>query len=46
MNGFEICVSIDNGETVISANKEKLLSLAKQQTALAEETREANEFSS
>ena len=36
-NGFEIHVSIDNGTTVISANKERLLSLAGQLTALAEE---------
>ena len=35
---FEIRVSIENGEAVISANKEGLLSLAKQLTALAEET--------
>ena len=34
---FEIRVSIENGEAVISANKEGLLSLAKQLTALAEE---------
>ena len=38
VDGFEIRVSIDNGEAVISANKEGLLSLAKQLTALAEET--------
>ena len=38
MDGFEIRVSIDNGEAVISANKEGLLSLAQQLTALAEET--------
>ena len=38
MDGFEIRVSIDNGVAVISANKEGLLSLAKQLTALAEET--------
>ena len=37
-NGFEIHVSIDNGTTVISANKEGLLSLAGQLTALAEES--------
>ena len=36
-NGFEIHVSIDNGTAVISANKEGLLSLAGQLTALAEE---------
>ena len=35
---FEIRVSIENGEAVISANKEGLLSLAKQLTALADET--------
>ena len=38
MDGFKIRVSIDNGEAVISANKEGLLSLAQQLTALAEET--------
>ena len=37
VDGFEIRVSIENGEAVISANKEGLLSLAKQLTALAEE---------
>lgn len=35
---FEIRVSIENGEAVISANKEGLLSLAKHLTTLAEET--------
>ena len=35
--GFEIHVSIANGTVVISANKEGLLSLAGQLTALAEE---------
>ena len=38
VDGFEIRVSIDNGEAVISANKEGLLSLAQQLTTLAEET--------
>lgn len=38
MDGFEIRVSIASGGAVISANKEGLLSLAKQLTALAEET--------
>ena len=37
MNGFEIRVSADTGETVISANKEGLLSLARQLAALAGE---------
>lgn len=37
MDGFEIRVSVDTGEAVISANKEGLLSLAQQLTALAEE---------
>ncbi len=37
VNGFEIHVSIVNGSAVISANKEGLLSLAGQLTALAEE---------
>ncbi len=37
VEGFKIHVSIGNGGTVISANKEGLLSLAKQLTALAEE---------
>ena len=37
VDGFEIRVSIDHGEAVISANKEGLLSLAQQLTALAEE---------
>ena len=35
VDGFEICVSVENSEAVISANKEGLLSLAKQLTALA-----------
>lgn len=38
IDGFEIRVSIASGGAVISANKEGLLSLAKQLTALAEET--------
>ena len=38
VDGFEIRVSVEHGEAVISANKEGLLSLAKQLTALAEET--------
>lgn len=38
VDGSVIRVSIDNGETVISANKEGLLSLAQHLTALAEET--------
>ena len=37
VDGFEIRVSIDNNEVVISANKEGLLSLAQQLTALAGE---------
>ena len=37
VDGFEIRVNIENGEAVISANKEGLLSLAKQLAALAEE---------
>lgn len=36
MDGFEISVKIDNSTVVISANKEGLLSLAAQLTALAE----------
>ncbi len=35
-DGFEIRVKIENGTTVISANREGLLSLAKQLTALAD----------
>ena len=38
VDGFEIRVSAEHGEAVISANKEGLLSLAQQLTALAEET--------
>ena len=37
-DGFEIAVSIDSGKAVISANKEGLLSLAKQLAALAEDS--------
>ena len=37
MDGALIHVSISSGEAVISANKEGLLSLAQQLTALAEE---------
>lgn len=36
-DGFEISTRIDNGTTVISANREGLLSLSKQLAALAEE---------
>ena len=36
VNGFEIRVKIDHDAVVIAANKEGLLSLAKQLTALAE----------
>ena len=36
VDGFEIRVKVDHGSVVISANKEGLLSLAKQLTALAE----------
>lgn len=36
-DGFVIRVSVDRGEAVISANREGLLSLAAQMTALAEE---------
>ena len=36
VDGFEIRVSAEGGEAVISANKEGLLSLAKQFAALAE----------
>ena len=38
VDGFEIRVSVEHGEAVISANKEGLLSLAQQLIALAEET--------
>ena len=38
VDGSEIRVSTEHGEAVISANKEGLLSLAQQLTALAEET--------
>ena len=37
INGFKIHVNIVNGAAVISANKEGLISLAGQLTALAEE---------
>ena len=37
VDGSEIHVNVENDEAVISANKEGLLSLAKQLTALAEE---------
>ena len=37
IDGFEIRVSDDHGEVVIAANKEGLLSLAGQLTALAEQ---------
>ena len=37
VDGYKIRVSIETGEAVISANKEGLLSLAQQLTALAEE---------
>ena len=36
VNGFEIRTAAENNEIVISANKEGLLSLAKQLTELAE----------
>ena len=36
VDGFEIRVKVDHGAVVISANKEGMLSLAKQLTALAE----------
>ena len=36
VDGFEIAVKIENGAAIISANKEGLLSLAAQITALAE----------
>ena len=37
VDGFEISVSIEHGEAVISANREGLLSLAMQLKALAKE---------
>ena len=37
VDGFEIDVRTDTGEAVITANREGLLSLAKQLTALAEQ---------
>ena len=36
VDGFEIRVKVDNEAVVIAANKEGMLSLAKQLTALAE----------
>ena len=36
VDGFEIRVTIDNGAAVLSANREGLLSLAKQLEAMAE----------
>ena len=36
VDGFEIRVKVDHGAVVISANKEGMLSLAKQFAALAE----------
>ena len=36
IDGFEIKASVKNGEIVISANREGMLSLAKQLTALAD----------
>ena len=36
VDGFEIRVTVDRGEALISANREGLLSLAKQLTSLAE----------
>ena len=36
VNGHEIRTSVENGEILISANREGLLSLAKQLTALAD----------
>ena len=36
IDGFKIMVSVENSEIVISANKEGMLSLAKQLTELAE----------
>ena len=36
VEGYEIRVTIDNGTAVISANREGLLSLAKQLAALAD----------
>ena len=37
MDGFELRVTVRNGEAVLSANREGLLSLAEQLKALAEE---------
>ena len=36
IDGFKIMVSVENSEIVISANKEGMMSLAKQLTELAE----------
>lgn len=36
VDGFEIKAAVDNNELVITANREGLLSLAKQLTALAD----------
>ena len=36
IDGFKIMVSVENNEIVISANKEGMMSLAKQLTELAE----------
>lgn len=36
IDGFKIMVSVENSEIVLSANKEGMLSLAKQLTELAE----------
>ena len=36
VDGFEIRVKVDHGAVVIAANREGMLSLAKQLTALAE----------
>ena len=38
VDGFEIRVTAEKGETVISANREGMLSLAKHLTALADGT--------
>ncbi len=37
-DGFEIKVKINSGDVTVSANREGLLSLAEQLTALADET--------
>ena len=36
VDGFEISVKVDHGAAIIAANKEGMVSLAKQLTALAE----------